>query len=155
MKTVRRFRTIWTLGLFLLLWSTAAPQAFASWSCDGRVCSTGWSCCCVLPTPSQDRNCGVASAGPATGMAGVCAASCACVSTVQSWDVDRSAAVLAVHVPIIHVALMPPPPAHLGPLPTELVARSHSLRGPPPTAGHLFTPALRGPPALTSPTIGS
>jgi hypothetical protein len=154
MYTVRRFRPIWTLALFLLLWATAAPQAFASWTCDGRVCSTGWSCCCVLPTSSQDRNC-AASAGPATGAAGVCAASCACVSTVQSWDTDRSAASVAVHPPVIHVALMPPPPADLGPLPTELVARSRSLRGPPAAAGHILMPALRGPPVLTSPSIGS
>lgn len=150
---MNRWRTIWIFALLVTLWSALVPQAAASWECEGRTCGTALLCCCMGPDAARDANCRTdAAPSQATGTSD-CPASCNCVLAVQTPETARPAAGIAA--PLLHVALLPQAPGLVGPLPSEVVARSIEPRGPPAPHTCLSTPVLRGPPALTLSTIGT
>jgi hypothetical protein len=155
---VRRFRTFWLLALAAMLVTAFAPQAFAAWQCDGRVCGTTlWFCCCISPTGQQDVNCGdqkVRAEGPAAGALG-CPSECNCVLTLKGAENGRLGAATAPMVVVHALPAVLVSPCLVEPVPTEVVARSLGSRGPPAPKVCLATPVLRGPPALTIPSIGS
>lgn len=94
----------------------------------------------------QDGNC-EAKAGPtANGDASACGADCNCTPSVRAADTDRRSDRAILQIPVPQPAVLPLPPAYELPLPSEVVARSYELRGPPPTGIALDTPTLRGPP---------
>jgi hypothetical protein len=153
---VRRFRTIWVLTLMALLVSAVAPQASASWQCEGRTCGTTlWFCCCLSPDAPKDANCGSAGTTAEGSGTAACPSDCNCVLTVEAPDDARFVSPVGLAAPVFHPVLLPQAPVLLGPMPTEIVARSIDTRGPPRTPICLATPVLRGPPALMSSTIGS
>ena len=141
-----------------MLVTAFAPQAFAAWQCDGRVCGiTLWFCCCVSPTGQQDANCGGSQVRTEQRAAGTldCPSDCNCVLTLKAAENGRlgaaTAPVLVVHaLPALLIS-----PCLVQSLPTEVVARSLGSRGPPVRKPCLATPVLRGPPALAFPSIGS
>lgn len=138
-----------------MLTTAGAPQALASWECEGRTCGTSlWFCCCSTPEGPQDPNCGTGAA--TTGAAGMaCPAACNCVLTVESVESARAAMAVSAHQVFHAPAALSQAPFLVEPLPTEVVARSFESRGPPASKTCLSTPALRGPPALTFTPIGS
>lgn len=155
MGAVRRFRSIWLLVAFGLLVTTFAPEALASWQCEGRTCGTTlWFCCCKAPTTAQDANCATAQTQEEEGASAGCPAGCNCVLTVRSADEGRTPSTQAV----AHTA----PVAWIGIARTMHIALPKATylsrvegRGPPLLNVCFVTPVLRGPPVLTPNLSGS
>lgn len=155
MVAVRRLRSIWLVVAFGLLFTSLAPEALASWQCEGRTCGTTlWFCCCKSPEAAQDSNCATVQAPSEEGATAGCPANCNCTLTIRNAEAGRlPTATVAVHVfPVSWVGVAPPLSVAL---PKAVCLRQVESRGPPPASVALATPALRGPPALTSNSSGS
>lgn len=141
---------LWFVALLALLVSTAAPQAFASWQCEGRACgSSPWQCCCFsLEKEGGDGCSSEAKRAAHDAHAGVCPSSdCRCTLVVQATDTTHPSAPAGLSVPHFALAMPQPAPVVPAPLPTEKVARSVESRGPPGPLVALTAHQLRGPPS--------
>lgn len=148
---VRRYyssRSFWRLALFTLLLSICAPEALATWQCEGRTCGTTlWFCCCVSPTSAQDGNCPTsARPGTARGGAQVCPSQCQCVLTVAATDTEATRVAATVAIADYVPAIVSPRPELPVPVPTGGAIRTVEGRGPPPRSSVFATPSLRAPP---------
>lgn len=152
---VRRFRCFWLLALLAVLYTTLAPQALASWACEGRTCGTSfWACCCIGPETAQDGNCRSEVSIPDGEASAACPAECNCVLTVTSAHSPRPSTPAHELLPVFVAALLPLGSPVLDPLPTEALVQAIETRGPPIPVLCLATPVLRGPPVLMLPVIG-
>lgn len=140
-------RILWLVTLIALLFSAVAPQAYASWQCEGRLCgTTPWQCCCYSPDLEKERDC-PAEVTPQAHTTVCPSSDCGCTMALRSDDADRPTAATVHFALDFTPALLPPAPLTLGPLPTEKIARSLEARGPPGPLLALSSHRLRGPPA--------
>lgn len=146
-------RSLWILALLAVLSTALAPQAFASWVCEGRTCGTTLLCCCTSPEPGQDANCNQGS-GAQAGASTTCATECECVLTVSNLDSAGSSQPNLYSAPIVAAVFLPYGVTYVAPAPAEKTPHVGETRGPPVRSLCLFTPVLRGPPVLTFPVIG-
>lgn len=157
---MRVLRTIWLLGVLALLFSAVAPEALASWQCEGRACGISmWACCCIGPAGARDQQCAsLQSAGNSLAERGAgvsaCPSNCKCEMITRSVESIRPAITVSLSAPY-HCPALPVAPVSLGQVPTQRLAHSIESRGPPLPLLCLSTPVLRGPPALTFPSTSS
>ena len=150
---VIRPRLFWVFALVAVLSTALAPQAFASWVCEGRTCGiTLLLCCCTSPDAGRDAKCDTGSRTQSG--SSVCPASCECVLTVSNLDTTRPTPISLQVAPAELFALLPVTFHYVAPSPAEELPHLGETRGPPPRVLALGTPTLRGPPSLTFPHIG-
>ena len=139
-----------------MLTSAFAPQALASWQCEGRTCGTTlWFCCCIAPEGTQDPNCADTDASPAGSGSLNCPSECNCTLTVTSAENSQVVATAAASFLVDAPAIVTQVSRLTLTTPTEILARSLQDRGPPAPKASLATPVLRGPPSPTFPIFGS
>lgn len=151
---VRTRRIIWLFTLCALLIGTLAPEALATWQCEGRACGTSlWFCCCLSPAESQDSRCAGSLPAGRDG-AGGCRTACNCVLTVRTPDPGRVS--MAGSPPTVVLCdLGFPVVCYEVPAKIRMSARSFEGRGPPPLSLADAPTALRGPPCMTPSLIGT
>jgi hypothetical protein len=146
--TVRRNRTIWLLALLAILSGAVAPQALATWVCEGRACgTTRWVCCCLTQGAAEVDACPDPYQGTVQAPEGSCPSSdCQCQMTLAESETGATLVAPTTIAPVWHVTALPPGRVVIHCLPTEKIARTAESRGPPRPIVAFASPLLRAPP---------
>jgi hypothetical protein len=143
-----RLRTFLVFTLLAMLFTALAPQALASWVCEGRTCGIATqTCCCFAAAAARDPRCG--NPRPVKSGTSVCSSQCKCVLSSSILDSASTTQPIVQAVAAELPGLLPNAFEYHLPAPAVELPHQGEGRGPPPALRCFATPALRGPPSLT------